>query len=67
MNINVISLFPELVESSFKGLTGKALRHKIAELNLVNLKFLGFLRISFISSIEVKRINDNFREIFESN
>ena len=38
MNINVISLFPELVESSFKGLTGKALRHKIAELNLINLK-----------------------------
>ena len=38
MNINVISIFPEIIESSFKGLTGKALEKNIAELKLIDLK-----------------------------
>tara|TARA_B100000614_G_scaffold41742_1_gene34523 strand:+ start:158 stop:436 length:279 start_codon:yes stop_codon:yes gene_type:complete len=38
MNINVISLFPEIVDSTFKGVTGKALEHEIAKLNLIDLK-----------------------------
>ena len=38
MNINVISLFPEIIESSLKGLTGKAFTKNHAQLNLVNLK-----------------------------
>ena len=38
MNINIISLFPEIIESSLKGLTGKAITKNFAELNLINLK-----------------------------
>ena len=38
MNINVISIFPEIIKSSFKGLTGKALEKNIAELKLIDLK-----------------------------
>ena len=38
MNINVISLFPEIIESSLKGLTGKAFTKNHAQLNLINLK-----------------------------
>ena len=38
MNINVISIFPEILESSFRGLTGKALEKKIAKLRLIDLK-----------------------------
>ena len=38
MNINVISIFPEILESSFKGLTGKALEKNIAKLKLIDLK-----------------------------
>ena len=38
MNINVISIFPEILDSSFKGLTGKALEKNIAKLKLIDLK-----------------------------
>ena len=38
MNINVISIFPEILESSFRGLTGKALEKNIAKLRLIDLK-----------------------------
>jgi len=38
MNINVISIFPEILESSFRGLTGKALEKNIAKLKLIDLK-----------------------------
>ena len=38
MNINVISVFPEILESSFKGLTGKAIEKNIAKLKLIDLK-----------------------------
>jgi tRNA (guanine37-N1)-methyltransferase len=38
MNINVIALFPEILQSSFKGLTGKAFKQNIAKLNLIDLK-----------------------------
>ena len=38
MNINVISIFPEILESSFKGLTGKAIEKNIASLKLIDLK-----------------------------
>ena len=38
MNINVISIFPEILESSFKGLTGKAIEKNIANLKSVDLK-----------------------------
>ena len=38
MNINVISIFPEILDSSFKGLTGKALEKNIASLKLIDLK-----------------------------
>tara|TARA_X000001036_G_scaffold19080_1_gene16031 strand:+ start:568 stop:1290 length:723 start_codon:yes stop_codon:yes gene_type:complete len=38
MNINIISLFPEIIESSLKGLTGKAITKNFAELTLINLK-----------------------------
>ena len=38
MKINVMSLFPEIIESSLKGLVGKAIDRKIAELNLLDLK-----------------------------
>ena len=38
MNINVISVFPEILESSFKGLTGKAIENNIAKLKLIDLK-----------------------------
>ena len=38
MNINVISIFPEILDSSFKGLTGKALEKNIAKLQLIDLK-----------------------------
>ena len=38
MNINVISIFPEILESSFKGLTGKAIEKNIAKLKLIDLK-----------------------------
>ena len=38
MKINVMSLFPEIIESSLKGLVGKAIDSKIAELNLLDLK-----------------------------
>ena len=38
MNINVISNFPEILESSFKGLTGKAIEKNIAKLKLIDLK-----------------------------
>ena len=38
MNINVIALFPEILQSSFKGLTGKAFKKNIAKLNLIDLK-----------------------------
>ena len=38
MNINVISIFPEILESSFKGLTGKAIEKNIANLKSIDLK-----------------------------
>ena len=38
MNINVISLFPEIIESSLKGLVGKAFEKKIVKLDLLDLK-----------------------------
>ena len=38
MNINIISIFPEILESSFRGLTGKALEKNIAKLKLIDLK-----------------------------
>ena len=38
MKISVMSLFPEIIESSLKGLVGKAIDRKIAELNLLDLK-----------------------------
>lgn len=38
MKINVMSLFPEIIESSLKGLVGKAIDSKIADLNLLDLK-----------------------------
>ena len=38
MNINVISLFPEIIEASLKGLVGKAFEKKIVELELLDLK-----------------------------
>ena len=38
MNINVISIFPEILESSFRGLTGKAIEKNIAKLKLIDLK-----------------------------
>lgn len=38
MKINVMSLFPEIIESSLKGLVGKAIDNKIADLNLLDLK-----------------------------
>ncbi len=38
MNINVISIFPEILDSSSKGLTGKALEKNIAKLKLIDLK-----------------------------
>ena len=38
MNINVISIFPEILDSSFRGLTGKALEKNIAKLKLIDLK-----------------------------
>ena len=38
MKINVMSLFPDIIESSLKGLVGKAIDRKIAELNLLDLK-----------------------------
>ena len=38
MKINVMSLFPEIIESSLKGLVGKAINSKIADLNLLDLK-----------------------------
>ena len=38
MNINVISIFPEILESSFRGLTGKAIKKNIANLKSIDLK-----------------------------
>jgi tRNA (guanine37-N1)-methyltransferase len=38
MKINVISLFPDIIESSLKGLVGKALDNKVAILELLDLK-----------------------------
>ena len=38
MKISVMSLFPEIIESSLKGLVGKAIDSKIADLNLLDLK-----------------------------
>ena len=38
MNINVIALFPEILQSSFKGLTGEAFKENIAKLNRIDLK-----------------------------
>tara|TARA_B100000287_G_scaffold433876_1_gene496721 strand:- start:1292 stop:2035 length:744 start_codon:yes stop_codon:yes gene_type:complete len=38
MNINVISIFPEIIEASMHGLTGKALKNKKANLKLIDLK-----------------------------
>ena len=38
MNINVISIFPEILKSSFRGLTGKAIEKNIAKLKLIDLK-----------------------------
>ena len=38
MKISVMSLFPEIIESSLKGLVSKAIDRKIAELNLLDLK-----------------------------
>ena len=47
MNINVISIFPEILESSFKGLTGKAIEKNIANLKSIDLK--EFSKISFLA------------------
>ena len=38
MNINVISVFPEIIEASMHGLTGKAFKDKKANLELFDLK-----------------------------
>ena len=38
MNINVISVFPEIIEASMHGLTGKAFKEKKASLELFDLK-----------------------------
>ena len=38
MNINVISVFPEIIESSMHGVTGKAFKDKKANLKLFDLK-----------------------------
>lgn len=38
MNINVISVFPEIIEASMHGLTGKAFKDKKAKLELFDLK-----------------------------
>ncbi len=38
MKINVISLFPDIIKSSLKGLVGKAIDNKVAKLELLDLK-----------------------------
>ena len=38
MNINVISVFPEIIEASMHGLTGKAFKDEKANLELFDLK-----------------------------
>ena len=38
MNINVISIFPEIIDASLHGLTGKAFKDEKANLALYDLK-----------------------------
>ena len=38
MNINVVSVFPEIIKASMHGLTGKAFSEKKANLELFDLK-----------------------------
>ena len=51
MNINVISIFPEIIESSFKGLTGKALEKNGFFLEGIRKKHLFFCG-EFFDSLE---------------
>ena len=62
MNINVISLFPEIIESSLRGLTGKAFTNNHAQLNLINLKEFQQIPMEVLMThhmVEARNVNWN--------